>query len=163
MRAPRLLAAGTAAASLMLSGCGLEKPSPIVTVVSGGESTHSEATSWCFEGQDPEQEPGSEEGCSFEESRPELIRVQPGEQVGVDVEKTLSDRSWVVVLRPQGGGTDQQGQPQEQASPIQDEHYFGFVPQFEGGAPLELQVRSLASDRPDSAVTGVWRFVLAPE
>lgn len=161
MRAPRLLAAGTAAASLLLSGCGLEKPSPIVSVVSGGEFTHSEATSWCFEGQDPEQEPGSKAGCSFTESRPELIRVRPGEQVGVDVEKALSDRAWVVVLKPQGGSSGEQ--PQEQASPIQDEHYFAFVPQFEGGAPLELQVRSLASDRPDAAVTGVWRFVLAPE
>ena len=163
MRAPRLLAAGTAAASLLLSGCGLEEPSPIVSVVSGGEFVHGEATSYCFEGQDPSVEAGSEKGCTVDAAkRPELIRVQAGEQVGVDVEKALSDRAWVVVLRPQGP-TDPAKQPAEQASPIQDEHYFGFTPQFDGGAPLELQVKSLASDRPGAAVTGLWRFVLAPE
>ena len=159
MRAPRLLTAGTAAASLLLlTGC--EKPTPIVSVVSGGDFEHTEATSFCFEGQDPKAEPGSAEGCSFEELAPKLIRVQPGEQVGVDVSKELSDNAWVVVLRPQGAAEGQQAQ--EQASPVQDEHYFAFTPQFEGGAPLELQVRSLTSSEPGAAVTGVWRFVLAP-
>ena len=160
MRAPRLLAA---AALLLVSGCGLEKPSPIVTVVSGGNSVNSEAVSYCFEGQDREKEPGTEGACRFEEDRkPEVVRVQPGEQVGVDVEKDLADGNWIVVLMPQGGAPGEDGQPQEQASPVQDEHYFSFVPQFSGGAPLELQVRKLDSDQPDAGSTGVWRFVLAP-
>ena len=162
MRAPRLLAVGPAAAALLLSGCGAQKPSPIVSVVSGGQFVHSEATSWCFEGQDPAQEPDTGKGCSVEEERPELVRVRAGEQVGVDVDEALSDRAWVVVLQPQGAPGPGEQQPQEQASPVQDEHYFGFVPQFQGGRPLELQVRSLASDEPGAAVTGLWRFVLAP-
>lgn len=161
MRAPRLLAAGSAAACLLLTGCsGLEEPSPVVSVVSGGESEHSEATSYCFEGQDPTEEPGSKGGCSFEESKPKLLTVRPGEQVGVDVSKPLADAAWVVVLRPQGASPDGQ-QPQEQSSGVQTGHYFAFEPGFSGG-PIELQVRSLADDAPDAQVTGVWRFVLAP-
>ena len=132
-----------------------------MSVVSGGSSVHGQAASFCFDGQDPTLEPGSPKSCSVEPARPELLRVRAGEQVGVDVDQEISDRAWVVVLRSQGRAASGQ-QPPEQASPVQDEHYFGFVPQFEGGAPLELQVRSLASDRPGAAVTGIWRFVLAP-
>lgn len=161
MRAPRLLGAGTAAAALLLSGCSsLQEPSPIVSVVSGGEFVSSEATSYCFEGQDPTKEPGSKGACSFEQSSPELLQVRPGEQVGVDVSKALADAAWVVVLRPQGPTQDGQP-PQEQSSGVQESHYFTFEPGFSGG-PLELQVRSLASNAPDAQVTGVWRFVLAP-
>ncbi len=160
MRAPRLLTAGTAAASLLLlTAC--EQPTPIVSVVSGGKTVHSEATSWCFEGQEPSAEPGGESGCSIDEGlAPELLRVQPGDQVGIDVSRELSDSAWVVVLRPQVGSDGQQAQ--EQASPVQDEHYFAFAPQFDGGVPIEMQVRSLASADAGAAVTGVWRFVLAP-
>ncbi len=161
MRAPRLLGAGTAAACLLLTGCSnLDKPSPIVSLVSGGSFAHSEATSYCFDGQSPSVEPGSKGGCSFTERTPELLQIRPGEQVGVDVSKQLADAAWVVVLKPQGPGPD--GQPaQEQSSGVQNSHYFTFEPGF-SGVPVELQVRSLASSAPDAAVTGVWRFVLAP-
>ena len=155
MRAPRLLGV---AALLLVSGCGLEKPSPIVTVVSGGNSVNSEATLYCFEGQSPEGQ-----DCRVDEgSVPEVVRVQPGEQVGVDVEKTLADGEWVVVLSPQGAPPGEDGQPQRQASAVQDEHYFTFNPQFEGGRPLDLEVRLLQEGKPEAPPTGVWRFVLAP-
>ena len=155
MRAPRLLAA---AALLLVSGCGTAKPSPIVTLVSGGNSVNSEAVLYCFDGQDPD-----DQDCRVEEGKvPEVIRVQPGEQVGIDVDKALADENWVVVLRPQGGAPGEDGQPQEQASPIQDEHYFSFVPQFAGGAPLELEVRKLAGEDAGSDQVGLWSFVLAP-
>lgn len=162
MRPPRLLAAGTAAASLLLAGCsGVDKPTPIVSVVSGGRTVHSDATSYCFEGQDPKKQPGSDGGCSFAQSTPKLLEVRPGDQIGVDVSKEVADTAWVVVLRAQSAGADG-AQPQEQASPVQDSHYFAFSPQFTDG-PLELQVRSLASTAPNAQVTGVWRFVLAPK
>ncbi len=159
MRAPRLLAAGAATASLLvLTAC--EQPSPLVTVVSGGQSVNDEATSYCFDGQDASKQPGTPGGCSFDERKPRLVRVQQGEQVGIDVSKEISDKAWIVVIAPQGGQAEQQ---QEQASAPQDEHYFTFTPQFQGGTPLDLQVRSLASDAPNAQVTGVWRFVLAPK
>lgn len=163
MRAPRLLAAGTAAASLLLlSGCGnLEKPSPLVSIVSGGRSVHSEATSYCFDGQSPKKEPGSPGGCSFSRRAPQLVQVRPGDQIGVDVAKTLADTGWVVVVKPQGavpGGE----QPREQSSQVQDSHYFAFPPPV-GNGPIELQVRSLASSRQGAPVTGLWRFILTPK
>lgn len=162
MRAPRLVAAGTAAASLLLAGCNLQKPSPLVSVVSGGHVTHAEAASYCFDGQDPKKEPGSAGGCTLDAtSTPPVIRVRPGDQVGVDVAKALSDTAWAVTLRSQHPGADGQ-QPQEQSSPVQDGHYFAFSPGFDGG-PVDLQVRSLASSKPGAQPTGVWRFVLVPQ
>lgn len=160
MRAPRLLAAGAATASLFaLTGC--QEPSPLVTVVSSGQSVHDEATSYCFDGQSPTKQPGTAGGCSFDRKAPKLLRVQQGEQVGIDVSKEVADRAWVVVIAPQAAGqAQQQG---EQSSTVQTSHYFTFTPQFDGGTPLDLQVRSLASDAPNAQVTGVWRFVLAPK
>ena len=158
MRAPRLLAAGTVAATLLLSGCGLEKPSPLVTVVSGGDFEASEATSYCFEGQDPAKQPGTEGACTFHEQEPKVVRVTPGDQVGVNVAQEISERAWVVTLQPVGA----QGESRSQASPVQDDHYFAFTPQFEQGGPLELRVRALESAEQGAETTGIWRFVLAP-
>ena len=155
MRAPRLLAAGTATASmLLLAGC--EQPTPIVSVVRGGDFEYAEASWWCFEGQDPESDE-----CFTEDAPAPVIRVQPGEQVGVDVSKEVSDAAWQVALLPQGVDPAQ-AQEQAQSGPVQDGHYFAFTPQFNGPAPLELQVRSLASSEEGAPVTGIWRFVLAP-
>jgi hypothetical protein len=158
MRAPRLLAAGTAAASLLLSGCGLEKPSPLVTVVSGSDFEDSEASSYCFEGQDPAKQPGEEGACAFDEHQPPVVRVTPGEQVGVNVAQEIAEGAWVVTLQPVGAQGEQQGQ----ASAVQDDHYFAFSPQFQQGAPLELRVRMLESADPGAETTGIWRFIIAP-
>lgn len=160
MRRPRLLAACTAASALLLAGCSVQKPSPLVSVVSGGSTTHTEATSYCFDGQDPKKRPGTPGGCTFRASSPELLKVRAGDQVGVDVAKPLAAKAWVVVLQPQVQSGNAQ-QPQAQTSGVQTSHYFAFTPSFSDG-PLELQVRSLASNAPGAAVTGVWRFVLAP-
>jgi hypothetical protein len=161
MRAPRLLAAGAATASLLtLSAC--QQPSPIVSVVSGGKTVHDEAVSYCFDGQDPAKQPGEKGACRFSERSAQLVRVRPGDQVGVDVAKPLADGAWVLQVTSQAPGQD--GQPsQPRTSEVQDSHYFSFDPAFENGAPIELQVKSLASTKPNAAVTGVWRFVLAPQ
>ena len=158
MRAPRLLAAGTAAASLLLAGCGLEKPSPLVSVVSGSDFEDSEASSYCFEGQDPTKRPGEEGACVFEERRPPVVRVTPGEQVGVNVARDIAEGAWVVTLQPVGAEGEQQGR----SSPVQDDHYFSFEPPFQEGAPLELRVRMLESPEPGARTVGLWRFILAP-
>lgn len=158
MRVSRTLAVGAVSAAL-LSGCGLEEPTPIVSVVSGGDFEHSEAVSYCFEGQDPSLQPGAEGACSFHEVPADVVRVQPGAQVGVNVGKEIAEEAWVVTLQPVGAT----GQEQGQASPVQDGHYFAFVPQFQGGQPLELQVRALESAEAGADITGIWRFILAPE
>jgi hypothetical protein len=158
MPARRHLAVGTAvlASLLVLTGC--EQPTPLVSLVSGGTFAKTEAASFCFDGQDPTREPGTEGGCRFVERPPTLLEMRPGDQLGIDVDKELAESGWVAVVRPQNGGQ----QAQEQASPVQESHYFTFVPQFESG-PIELDIRSLSSPRDDARVTGVWKFVLAPK
>jgi hypothetical protein len=131
-----------------------------VSVVSGTHTTHAEATTYCFDGQDASKQPGTPGGCSFTKDSPDLLKVRAGDQVGVDVDKRIADKAWVVVLQPQvADGKPQQAQPQ--SSSVQTSHYFAFTPSFNDG-PLELQVKSLASSAPGAAVTGIWRFVLAP-
>jgi hypothetical protein len=158
MPARRHLAVGTAAVASLLALTGCERPTPLVSLVSGGTFVKAEASSFCFEGQDPTREPGSEGGCSFTERTPRLLEVRPGDQLGIDVDKDLAESGWVAVVRPQNGGQ----QAQEQASPVQEGHYFTFNPQFETG-PIELDIRSLSAPRGDAQVTGVWRFVLTPK
>lgn len=153
MRAPRLLL--VAASAALLAGCGLQKPTPTVVVVSGSSQAHSEAVSYCFPGQRPEVPPGSPGSCYYDQTTaPKLVQVIPGNQVGIDVGKELADSGWVITLQSQQQGS------QPQSSGVRTGHYFAFTPPFQDG-PLELQVRKLASPT-SQQVTGVWRFVLAP-
>ena len=162
MRAPRLLAAGTAAATLLLTGCsGLDKPSPIVSVVSGGTTIHDEAVLYCFEGQDPTAREGEQDACSTEEGAPEVLEVRSGDQIGIDVAKDLADGAWVAVLSPLGGAGDPQQQQQGGRSEVQEGHYFAFNVNVSDG-PLQLEVHKLESRKEDARAVGVWRFVLAP-
>ncbi len=159
MPARRTLAVGTAVAASLLVLTGCEQPTPLVSLVSGGTFVKAEASSWCFDDQDPSKQPGSDGACTFTERTPQLLKVRPGDQLGIDVDKALAENGWIAVIRPQTGGE----QAQESASPVQDdEHYFTFNPQFESG-PIELDVRALSAPRDDAQVVGVWRFVLAPE
>ena len=147
---PRLRpAVGLAASLLVLTACGLEKPAPIVTVVSGGESVYTEAATWCFEGQTPPDCAERAEGVTE-------LSVRGGETVGVDVGKQLVDNGWIVEL------TDPEAeQPAEpDRSEPQTGHYFTFeAPNLRSGASLLLTVRSLDEE---AEPNGEWRFRLTP-
>jgi len=146
-----LFAAVTAALSLVaLTGC--SKPTPIVSVVSGGTTVHTEATLYCFDGQSI-----AKRDCRTDEARtPTVLRVKPGQQVGIDVAKTLAKSGWVVVLPGQGQG-------QEQSSGKQDGHYLTFVPQFSPQSPrVDLEVRMLDHGSTTKPTIGLWQFVLVP-
>ena len=146
MNARRLLACASAVAALLaLSAC--EKPAPIVTVVSGGESTWTEAALWCFEGQEwPD--------CAERAEDVEELPVRAGETVGIDVDEELAESGWFVELSLPGR------EPERPFAPQQG-HYFSFqAPNLPPGTPLLLTVRSLGEgDTP----TGEWRFALTPE
>lgn len=143
----RLLAASSTALALAaLSGC--EKPAPLVTLVSGGQSVYSEANTWCFEeGQTIE---GGE--CAERAEGVTRLEVRPGETVGVDVGKELVQRGWRVQL-----GT---GEEQGNTSPVlEDQHYFtfeapGLPPE---GAPFTVVTVG------EAGVSGEWRFLLTPK
>lgn len=161
----RLLAAASATFALAaLTAC--EKPAPIVTLVSAGESVYSEAAVFCFdEGRTLQQE-----GCSERETEVVELATRPGELVGVDVAKEVADRGWELVLidpaAPDRGQT---------SGTLDEDHYFTFtapalppdgqivriqtvVPsRDETGAPVLDQTGA-----PVTVPTGEWRFRLVP-
>ena len=150
----RLLAAAPAVGVLLaLSAC--EKPAPIVTVVSGGESVYAEANTWCFEGQSPPD-------CATRHEGTTRLSVRGGERVGVDVDKELADRGWYLELSDPSS-PEQAAEPQR--SEVQDGHYFTFTaPNLRAGSELLLTVRAVGEgeDPATAEPTGEWTFTLTP-
>ena len=139
-------------ALLALTAC--EKPAPIVTVVSGGESEYTEATTFCFD--DQTLESGA---CATRAEGPTTVEVRGGETVGVDVDGALVDDGWFIELSDPAAQGEQQQQPQR--SEPQNGHYFTFTaPNLQACASLRLTVRSLGeSGEPN----GEWAFDLKPK
>ncbi len=154
MTARRPLACVAAVGALLaVSAC--EKPAPIVTVVSGSKSVYTEASTWCFEGQQPPD-------CAERESEVQEVPVRGGDTVGVDVDKELVDRGWYIELsEPEGRAAEGQEQSQPQRSEPQDGHYFTFTaPNLPAGSELLLTVRALGEGEEPS---GEFTFRLTPE
>ena len=146
-----LLLALTAAVSMVaLTGC--SKPTPIVSVVSGGTTKHTDATLYCFAGQSI-----AKKNCRTEDGRlPTVVKVKPGQPVGIDVAKELARSGWVVVLPAAGQG-------QDQSSGKQVSHYLSFTPQFTAQSPqVDIDVRMLDHGSEAKPTIGLWRFVLVP-
>ena len=147
----RLLASACAAGALLaLTAC--EKPAPIVTVVSGGESVYAEASTWCFDEQTPPD-------CAERGEGVEELSVRGGQTVGVDVDKELAERGWFIELaEPEGQGD---GARQPQRSEPQTGHYFTFTaPNLPSGSSLLLTVRALGEGEQEPS--GEWEFALTP-
>ena len=152
MTARSRLVAGLSVAACLLTLTGCQKPTPIVSLVSGGESVHTDATIYCFDGQSAQQQ-----NCRAPKDKaPTVLEVKVGQQVGIDVDKKVAEAGWVVVLPG-----DDQDPSNDQASGKQDSHYFAFTPQFESG-PLRIEVRMLDEGRTDAPTVGNWQFVLVP-
>jgi Protein of unknown function (DUF2771) len=149
MNARRPLACVAAVGALLaLSAC--EKPAPIVTVVSGGDSVYAEASTWCFEGQTGDE-------CAERETDVTSIPVRAGETVGVDVDKELAEGGWYLELAAPGGG---EGEQQPQRSEPQEGHYFSFTaPSLAPGSSLQLDVRAVGDGEEPR---GQFRFELVP-
>ncbi len=147
MRARPLAHAAAAAVALAaLAGC--QKPTPGVTVSSGSESAHSEATVFCRDGQTVQKR-----DCVEHLDRVSVVKVKPGERVGIDVDSALAKHGWVLV------DADAQA-----SSGVQDERYFSYTPQFaQNKGVVNLEVRSLDHVADDAKVTGVWRIQLVQD
>ncbi len=144
-----LSAASVVGALLALTAC--EKPTPIVTIVSGGSSVYTEASTWCFEGQSPPD-------CSERKQSTPSLGVRGGETVGIDVGEDLLEDGWFIEL---SDPTAQGEQAQPQRSEPQTDHYFSFdAPNLPAGSELRLTVRSV-DDKAEP--TGEWSFRLKPE
>lgn len=143
----RLLAAASATFALTaLTAC--EKPAPLVTVVSGGQSVYSEAATYCFE----EGQTLESGDCAQRSADLRQLEVRQGERIGIDVDKELVDRGWQLELLDPADPQRTQG-----SSTITD-HYFPFTaPGIAPGGKLVLIVRTVdAQDAP----TGEWQFEL---
>lgn len=134
-------------ALLALSAC--EKPAPIVTVVSGGESVYAEASTWCFEDQTGDE-------CAERETEVTSLPVRAGETVGVDVDEELAEGGWYLELSAPGGGSE------PQRSDPQLGHYFSFTaPSVAAGSALELDVFAVGEGEGEEP-RGEFRFRLTP-
>lgn len=146
------LLAGLATALCLVGLTGCSKPTPIVSVVSGGSTQHTDATLYCFAGQSI-----AKKDCRADVTRlPTVVKVKPGQPIGIDVSRELAKSGWVVVLP----GT---GQGQDQSSGKQVSHYLSFTPQFTPEAPrVDIDVRMLDHGSESAPTIGLWRFVLVP-
>lgn len=143
----RLLAA--ASTTLVLAGLtACEQPTPLVTVVSGGESVYSEAASYCFE-EGQTLQAGS---CANRATAVPELQVRQGERIGIDVDKHLVERGWQLEI------VDPSDPQRTQASSTIRDHYFPFTaPGIAPGGELRLTVRTVDAS---NAPTGEWQFRL---
>ena len=144
-RRPVVTSLAAIAALAGLAGC--QKPTPAVTLVSGGHRVRTESASFCRAGQSV-----AAQNCVTHPGRLEVLRVRNGDQVGVDVDKALSDKGWELV-----------DADAKQRSAVQDKHYFTFSADFANRPRpgiINLQVRSLDAVSDTASVTGIWQFQL---
>ena len=145
----RLLAACSATLALgTLTGC--EKPAPLVTLVSGGQSVYTEANLYCFA--DAQTVESGE--CAERAQGATRLEVRQGETVGVDVGKDLVERGWRVQL-----GSSENPDQVQASGVLEDQHYFSFTapPVPAEGTPL-----TVVTVDEDDATTGEWLFELVP-
>jgi len=139
-------------AGILLLAAGCQKPSPAITLVSGGHSTHFEAQQWCRGGKvlvSGNECPGTGPKVL------EIVRAAGGDQVGVDVDSDLAEHGWYLF----DNDTDQP------VLGISTSHYRTFPADFSrskvtGVAQLEVRtVDHVPTSATDVAkVTGQWVF-----
>lgn len=139
---PARTLATSAVLLVVLSGC--QQPTPGVTLSSGTRSVHMEATTYCRAGQSP-----AKQNCVEHLARVAEIRVTQGDQLAIDVDKSIARHGWILVL-PAGN----------QRSEVQDQHHFAYTPDFSAAPFIDLEIRSLDHVADDAATTGIWKFRL---
>lgn len=146
---------GVVVAFAGLTAC--TRPTPGVTLYSGGATVRDDAFSYCFDAQDPQAAQGAQDACRIEAERaPEVLRVRPGDTVLVDVDKDLADSGWFAALRTEGHDPVRTAVQSE-------EHVVRVQPDFNQGTRQFLEVRKLDGPREDARVVGLWLFVVVPE
>lgn len=145
----RRLSASVCAGLVVFSLTACEKPSPLVTLVSSGNTVYSEAKVYCFEGQSVQQA-----NCAGREEQVKELRVRSGQPIGIDVDKEVVERGWLIEVG--------EGEQAQQSSVFVDDHYFSFGLPLQPGNRVPLTVRTVGGADPQSP-TGEWSFVLVGE
>lgn len=124
---------------LTLTGC--DKPSPTVTVFSGGSSTLAEAQCWSRS-----DAPVNTAACSSED-RVGSIKVRANQTIGISVDSKIADKGWLVAI----------GQSQLVRAPITKTYFrFQLSSADLASGPLRLQI--VAIDKTGKAPLGRWQF-----
>lgn len=121
---------------IVLAGC--TKPTPAVTIQSGGTSIRSDALQYQLDGKTV----GNGQG-------PKSLTVRPGDVVNISVDRPIARAGWVVLLAGQ------------KISPIltNGQHHFAFVaPGFSGGSDAPLAVFQQPPN--GGPASGSWLFTL---
>lgn len=141
-----------ACAAVLVSVVACEKPSPAITLVSSGHSTHFEAQQWCAS--NTVLVKGNE--CPGTGPRVlQIIRAAAGDQVGIDVDSELTSPGWYVFNADTG----------EALLGISSSHYRTFLADFRNTkvpGVEQLEVRTVdhvpTSETDIPKVTGQWVF-----
>jgi hypothetical protein len=157
MLARRPLVTALTGTALLLSLTGCEKPSPGVTMVSGGTSVHSEAYNYCRDGKFLTKVDGNE--CPGGGKAVTVLAADQDSLVGVDVDKKLTETGWYLfdldARRSYG---------------FQDEHYLPIVADYSNRpvpGVIHLEVRQVdrkpRNDQDLPKVIGQWKFQLVQQ
>ena len=147
----RRLSAAVSAGSMVLAltACsGLEKPAPIVSIVSSGTSLYTEAQVFCFEGQTL-----AEANCARRATEVKELKVRAGQPVGIDLSKEVAERSWIYEIG--------EGEQRQQSEVRVDDHYYSLQLSIGSGVRVPLVIRTV--DVENQVPTGEWQFVLVGE
>ncbi|MEU0937399.1 MULTISPECIES: DUF2771 domain-containing protein [unclassified Embleya] len=144
-RRPAALAGAAVLGALALTGCNIDKPTPLVTLVTGTTSVHSEAE--CY------KDGGTLDDAKVSEclnkTKLKTISVDEGGSFSVGVDKKIADKGWLLLF---------DGKPQT-ASAIKTTYYSDIRLKYgapeKGDEPILVQVV-----QPDGkeGYRGIWSF-----
>lgn len=142
------VAGASLVAAVALTGCNLDsKPTALVTVVNGDESEHAEARCRKIQPTEDIITACLDENAK-DRSKPKVLKVTEGSDIGVGVEPSIADQKWQVVVGSKGGPI------------ITDKTYYsGFkvpIGTFEESTSLPIAVVEYKNDEPYN----IWLFKL---
>lgn len=144
-RRPAALAGAAVLGALALTGCNIDKPTPLVTLVSGSTSVHSEAE--CYK-EDGTLAEAKVEGC-LNETKVKKISVSEGGAFSVGVDQKIADAGWLLLVNGK----------QQSSTPIKSTYFSGLRLNYgapeKDSEPLIVQVV-----QPDGkqGYRGIWAF-----
>ncbi|MFF7247918.1 DUF2771 domain-containing protein [Embleya sp. NPDC008237] len=93
-RRPAALAGAAVLGALALTGCNIDKPTPLVTLVTGSTSVHSEAE--CYK-DDGTIDDAKVSDC-LNKTKLKTISVDEGGSFSVGVDKKIADAGWLLLF-----------------------------------------------------------------
>ncbi len=96
LRRSATVAVAALGGSLLLAACSTPKPTPLVTVVDGAKSAHTEAACYSTDAQAVDAA-----GCLKRTDPRVTVKVSSQDHLGIGVDPAIADRGWIVTLNSQ--------------------------------------------------------------